>query len=40
MLSWARTVCKVQDLNLNLTVISFDLEKLKLFNQEQINSFV
>lgn len=36
MLSWACTVHEVQGLSLNSTVISFDLEKQKLFNQGQI----
>ena len=36
MLSWACTIHEVQGLSLNSTVISFDLEKQKLFNQGQI----
>ena len=36
ILSWACTVHKVQDLGLTEVVVSFDFEKQKSFNQEQI----
>ena len=36
MLSWACTIHKVQGLTLNESVVSFDLEKQKSFNQGQM----
>ena len=37
MLSWASIIHKVQGLNLNAVVVSFDSEKQKSFNQGQMH---